>query len=206
MFAQGRLSDCRYPVPVTIRLQFLAMLLGAAISMCWPAPATAAEKGAVRVERATTAISGDDYLLDAQFSIRLSSGAREALENNVPLVFDLQIQLVKKHRLWWDAVIAESLQRRQLEYHALSRTYVVTELDTGKRTAFRSLEDALQATGSLRELVLTSLQELEDGGNYVIRLRGNLDIESLPTPVRLPAYVSSAWDMDSEWYAWPLSR
>ena len=40
----------------------------------------------------------------------------------------------------------------------------------------------------------------------VVRLRGSLDIESLPTPVRLLAYFSSAWDMDSEWHQWGLSR
>jgi len=39
-----------------------------------------------------------------------------------------------------------------------------------------------------------------------VRLRCSLDIESLPTPVRLLAYVSSAWDMDNEWYQWPLVR
>jgi hypothetical protein len=49
-------------------------------------------------------------------------------------------------------------------------------------------------------------QALESELNYEIRLRGSLDIESLPTPVRLIAYVSSAWDMMSKWYSWPLVR
>jgi hypothetical protein len=48
-------------------------------------------------------------------------------------------------------------------------------------------------------------QELRDGRRYTVRLRGRLDIESLPTPVRLLAYVSSAWDMDNEWYKWRLA-
>jgi hypothetical protein len=42
--------------------------------------------------------------------------------------------------------------------------------------------------------------------SYSVRLRGSLDIEALPTPVRLLAYISSAWDMDSEWYQWQLAR
>jgi hypothetical protein len=47
---------------------------------------------------------------------------------------------------------------------------------------------------------------IEDDADYKIRLRGSLDIESLPTPVRLIAYVSSAWDMSSEWHTWSLDR
>jgi hypothetical protein len=200
------MSGFRYPVPVTLHLQCLVLLFGTALGICCPPSIHAAEKGVVEVDRAVTRLSGDDYLLDAQLGISLSSGAREALENNVPLVFDLQIQLVKKHRFWWDAIAAEIRQSRQLEYHALSLSYVVTDRNTGSRSAYRRLEDALQATGGLRDVVLISREELKDAGVYEVRLRGSLDIESLPTPVRLPAYVSSAWDMDSEWYAWPLAR
>jgi hypothetical protein len=47
---------------------------------------------------------------------------------------------------------------------------------------------------------------MKDGQSYSVRLRGSLDIEALPTPVRLLAYVSSAWDMDTEWYKWQLTQ
>ena len=70
---------------------------------------------------------------------------------------------------------------------------------------YRRLEDALRAVGAIENLKLAD-QPLDPDLNYEIRLRGSLDIESLPTPVRLIAYVSSAWDMVSKWYSWPLVR
>ena len=68
------------------------------------------------------------------------------------------------------------------------------------------LDDALQAAGKIRDLHVIEKEQLDKDRLYKLRLRGSLDIESLPTPVRLFAYVSSEWDMRSEWYAWPLAR
>lgn len=169
-------------------------------------PALAEEGGFFRADDVVIELVDGEYLLDGSCSIGLAPGARDALENNVPLVFEVQIQLVRKHRWLWDTVENETRHARRLEFHALSRSYVVSERDTGRRASFRRLEDALRAAGNLRNVPLVTSQQLETDGDYEIRLRGSLDIESLPTPVRLLAYASSAWDMESEWYAWPLVR
>jgi hypothetical protein len=78
-------------------------------------------------------------------------------------------------------------------------------MNTGRQGNYSRLDDALQAAGTIEKLLLTD-RPLEAGRRYEIRLRGSLDIESLPTPVRLLAYVSADWDMKGEWYAWPLAR
>ena len=145
------------------------------------------------------------WYLDAQSDIRLSAGAREALENGIPLVFELRVQLVKTHSWLWDVVEYERTQLRQLQYHALSRSYLVKDLGSGRQGVYSSLEDALYAVGLIDSLLLTS-DTLDTNRDYIVRLRGSHDIESLPTPVRLLAYVSSAWDMNSQWFSWPLAR
>jgi len=183
----------------------LCAVLLVAIGLYVPQFSRADEAGEFRIEDAHAWNADGAYLLDAQFFIRLSSGAREALDNGVPLVFELQVQVVRKHNWWWDTVAVELKQSRQLQYHALSQSYLVKDLDAGTQGNYRRLQDALRAAGTIGNLFLKDLQ-MAAGQGYNIRLRGSLDIESLPTPVRLPAYVSSAWDMKSEWYAWPLVR
>jgi Domain of unknown function (DUF4390) len=64
----------------------------------------------------------------------------------------------------------------------------------------------LQAAGFVHDFPVLDYDRMQDGQSYSVRLRGSLDIEALPTPVRLLAYVSSAWDMDSEWYQWHLTQ
>jgi hypothetical protein len=205
MFTQARISSSIPASGKAEHIRHLCAVLLVAIGLYVPQISGAGEAGEFRTEEAHAWNADGAYLLDAQFSIELSSGAREALENGVPLVFELQAQVVRKHRWWWDVVAVELRQRRQLQHHALSQSYLVKDLDAGTQGNYQRREDALRAAGNIRNLFLTDLQ-MEAGKSYNIRLRGSLDIESLPTPVRLPAYVSSAWDMKSEWYAWPLVR
>ena len=186
-----------------IRCRVVVLLLTAIC--CVPSLVCAGHPGIVKLEDAHTwRIDGSDYL-DAQFSIELSSGAEEAVQNAVPLVFELQVQVVETHTWLWDSVVIEIIKRRSLQYHALSESYQVKDLNAGTQGNYRRLDDALQAAGKIRGLLLTD-RSLDRGPVYSIRLRGSLDIESLPTPVRLIAYISSDWDMVSKWYKWQLVR
>jgi len=147
----------------------------------------------------------DGEYLEAQFSIELSSGAEEAVRNAVPLLFELQVQVVEIHTWLWDSVDIEFTEQRQLQYHALSESYQVKDLNAGTQGNYSRLDDALRAAGKIKNMLLTE-QPLDRGPDYSIRLRGSLDVESLPTPVRLIAYISSDWNMVSKWYKWQLVR
>ena len=127
------------------------------------------------------------------------------MQNGVPLVFELQVQVVETHTWWWDSVEIEFIERRLLQYHALSQSYQVKNLNDGSQGNYSRLDDALRAAGVIENMLLTD-QALDKGPSYSLRIRGSLDVESLPTPVRLIAYVSSDWDMVSKWYKWPLVR
>jgi hypothetical protein len=205
MFAQARLTISFSISSVTglFRCRVVLLLLSA---ICYfPTQVCAGHPGTVKLEDAHTWRSdGKDYL-EAQFSIDLSSGAEEAVQSAIPLVFELQVQVVETHTWLWDSVEIEITERRSLQYHALSQSYQVKDLNAGTQGNYRRLDDALRAAGKIRNLLLTD-QSLDRGPKYSIRLRGSLDVESLPTPVRLLAYVSSDWSMVSKWYKWPLLR
>lgn len=204
MSDQDRLT-CHPHVPVAGRVPLLHVLLAALLAALLSTPLAANEAGEFLVEDAHAWASGDAHILDSRFAIHLSSGAQEALENGVPLTFELQIQLVKKHRWLWDTVEFEHIRVRVLHYHALTRSYQVMDANKGTQANYSRLDDALAAAGTIEGLTLSGVP-LDPDHTYVIRLRGSLDIESLPTPVRLLAYVSAGWDMNSEWYTWPLAR
>ena len=184
----------------------ITMLLAMA-SLLLPDHLTAADaSGYFKVTDISTDRGDDSYLLNATVDISLNSGPKEALENGIPLVFELQIQTLEKHVWMWDIVVSEFKQARQVQLHALSRTYLVKDLATGAQRSYLKLDDALRAAGFVHNFPVLDFNRIKDGQTYSVRLRGNLDIEALPTPVRLLAYVSSAWDMDSEWYQWQLVR
>jgi len=187
------------------QLLIMALLAAALLLIPFRLPAADAS-GSFRVTEISTRKGDESYLLNARMEINLNKGPKEALENGIPLVFELQIQTLEKHVWFWDIVVAEYKQVRQVQLHSLSRTYLVKDLGTGAQRSYIKLDDALQAAGSLRNFPVLDFDRMKDNQAYSVRLRGNLDIEALPTPVRLLAYVSSAWDMDSEWYQWQLNR
>ena len=127
------------------------------------------------------------------------------MKNGIPLVFELQVQVVETHTWWWDSVEIEFTERRLLQYHALSQSYQVINLNDETQGNYSRLDEALRVAGAIENLLLSD-HALDQGPNYSLRIRGSLDVESLPTPVRLIAYVSSGWDMVSKWYKWPLVR
>jgi len=187
----------RRPRPWLLLLVLCVTAAGAAL-------ADDKQRGSFRVTEIRTQELGGVYRLDARLEARFSSGALEALENGIPLVVELQVQVYGANPWLWDVIVSEQTQRRQIQYHALSRRYLVRNLDSGDQYSFHRREDALLEVGSLVGLPLLESGLLEAGKSYFVRLRGSLDIESLPTPVRLLAYVSPAWDMSSEWHALPL--
>jgi len=182
-----------------------ALLAVASLLLAFRLPA-ADEPGAFKVAEIEAEKGDESYLLNARMNINLNTGPKEALENGIPLVFEMQIQTLEKHTWYWDIVVGEYKQARQVQLHALSRTYLVKDLDTGATRSYLKLDDALQAAGFLHNFPVLDYERMKEGQSYSVRLRCNLDIEALPTPVRLLAYVSSAWDMDSEWYQWQLVR
>jgi hypothetical protein len=188
------------------RQSLMMALFFAALSLISFRLPAADESGSFRVSEISTEKGDESYLLNARMDINLNTGPKEALENGIPLVFELQIQTLEKHVWYWDIVVAEYKQVRQVQLHSLSRTYLVKDLATGAQRSYIRLDDALQAAGYLHNFPVLDFDRMKDNQTYSVRLRGNLDIEALPTPVRLLAYVSSAWDMDSEWYQWPLNR
>ena len=205
MFAEARLTGLLPNSAIASLVRRGAAVLLLSAICCLPALVCAGHPGIIQLEDAHTfRIDGNEYL-EAQFSIELSSGAEEAVQNAVPLLFELQVQLVETHTWLWDSVAIEFTERRSLQYHALSESYQVKDLSAGTQGNYRRLDDALRAAGKIKNMLLTD-EPLDRGSSYSIRLRGSLDVESLPTPVRLIAYISSDWSMVSKWYKWQLVR
>ena len=205
MFAQARLSSAFSVFTAARLLRHRVAVLLLSASCCFSAQVCAGHPGEFKLEDAHSwRAEGSDYL-NAQFSIDLSSGAEKAVQNGIPLVFELQVQVVETHTWWWDSVEIEFTERRLLQYHALSQSYQVINLNDETQGNYSRLDEALRVAGAIENLLLSD-HALDQGPNYSLRIRGSLDVESLPTPVRLIAYVSSGWDMVSKWYKWPLVR
>lgn len=145
------------------------------------------------------------YLLSAQIDYRLSETAQEALINGVQLTLEVRIQVEKVWRSFWEKRPLEERLRYQIRYHALTGLYRVVDLQSGEDKHFVTRDAALQALGELSKLSLVPRSALSPDVAYHVRLRADLDIESLPLPLRPLAYLGKGWKLTSGWTQWPLN-
>ena len=164
----------------------------------------AAHAAGFKIINASTQLQGGIYLLNAKIQYRLSEATRDALQNGVPLTVVLDME-VRRQRSWaWDETVYALAQRFRLEYHSLSKQYLVTNLNSGERRAFPELEDALQYMGQIKNFPFLDRGLLKKKQQYQGALRATLDFEALPTPLRLFAYLSDDWRLSSKWRVWQL--
>jgi hypothetical protein len=179
-------------------------LVLAALAVCSMKGAGAQENpGHFDVRLAEAQRHSDVYYLDARIDFDLSSDAREALRSGLAIVIRIEVEIIHPRRFWFDS--EQSLtQRYQLEFHALTERYLVSNLNTGDEETFQSLESALHFIGNVDDLPLIDATLLEPHRRYDVRVRAVLDTDQLPGPLRLLAFWRRDWSIASDWYRWRL--
>lgn len=187
--------------------RLLALLLSAlAVAGATTASAQDAieREGYFEVRSASTEMVDGVHTLDARLQLVLSSEALEALSSGVPLTIELQMQLIRDRRFWWDDDAAQLAVRFELEYRPLSQRYIVRNLNSGDQDSFATLYSALNNLGRIQRLPVIDDALLERGEDYRIRLRVMLQTQQYPAPLRLLFFWRSEWQLQSEWFEWRL--
>ncbi|MDD3449372.1 MAG: DUF4390 domain-containing protein [Gammaproteobacteria bacterium] len=178
--------------------------LTALLTLCLTLAATTALAAEFRVREVRSQLVDGVYRMDADLDLELEGEVRDALVNGVPLILGVEIEVVQQRPWLWDQTVASLEQRYQLRHHALSRRYLVKNLNTGVQTSHTHLEDALASVERIRGLPLLEQPLLMAGDEYRGRVRVRLHTEALPSPLRPMAYLSRDWRLKSEWVEWPL--
>lgn len=163
------------------------------------------------IRNAHTELVDGVYLLDADIRFVFSDESLEAIENGIPVTIVLDMEVMRERglvwdNLWWDEQIAHVEAMFRIETRPLSKTYLVRNLNSGETQVFSSFDDLVVGLGRIRRFPLLDGHLLAGDGKYYLRLRALLDIESLPSPMRPWAYLSSLWRLESDWYEWPIQR
>jgi hypothetical protein len=175
-----------------------------ALALFTVAGPAAAEPPQFTVHNARTELVDQVYRLEASLSYQFSAEALKALNSGVPLILVLDIEVYRPRRYIWDDVVATLAQRYQIQYHALSDKYLLRNLNSGAQFSYPSLDAALAALSDTGEIPIIDAHLLEKGVRYMVRVRSRLDLDALPVPLRLRAYISSEWWLSSGWYSWDL--
>lgn len=136
-----------------------------------------------------------------QLNLSLSEDVQEAINHGVSLTF---IAEFAQHQKWlfltWQDVQKE--HRFVVTHHALSNRYMVQRNTQSKPYLFRSLG------GAMDFITMQSLSLLDrySDTQHSYSLRVSLSKYELPGPMRLNAFISSDWNLDTGWISWQSNQ
>ena len=106
-------------------------------------------EGFFDVRSASTSLNDGVYKLDARLQLFMSEEARDALGSGVPLIIELNIEIIRIRRFLPDARDAELIIQYELQYRPLSQRYIVQRLNSLEQESFSTLYSALNHLGRI---------------------------------------------------------
>jgi len=179
-----------------------SMLLAASVS----AQQLPERQGFFDIRSAATMLNEGVHELEARLQLILSDEALDALNSGVPLMIELDIEVIRVRGLWIDSLDANLTFTYELEFRPLSQRYIVRNLNSGDQDSFSTLYSALNNLGRIQGLPIIDDAVLESDSRYRLRLRARLSTRQYPAALRLLFFWRSQWQLESEWYEWSLER
>ena len=160
----------------------------------------------VGVKNAEITLQGDSYTLSADINYQLSARAKEALQNGVPLYWDIHIKTLQHRDYLWDSTLTNTSLRYRIQYHALLNMYRVRNEGSHDVYNFSTLPAALDSMSTIRDFRVMDKALYVPGKRYSVGLKVTLDRDALPLPLRPVAYANPQWYLSSDWTLWPLTK
>jgi hypothetical protein len=164
--------------------------------------AAQAQAGSIDIRETRVWLQDDAYLLDADLRYNPDEVVMEAMANGIPVVFRVSLA-VEPDRLF-SRRLADKAIDYSVRYRPLAAFYEVSSPEGGSRT-FVSRSALFSYLGEVRGVRLVGLGELDPEVRYNYLVKAELDIDSLPLPMRPMAWLSSVWKLSSGWREWPLT-
>ena len=161
-----------------------------------------AQASEVNIEFATSSLVENRYLVDAYIEYDFDDEVITALTHGIPLRIDTHFKIKRERKWLWNPITRAETLSFQLQRHALSDHYLLTNLNSEEKEQFQYLDEALRTLGSINSHFLFDLETIDSQASYLGYLKSELNIEALPPPLRPIAYFSRHWQADSEWYEW----
>jgi len=185
---------------------FAAAVLALCLASGAPLARADALDGVLEVQSAFVNLNDGVYQLHARVKYPANDEIAMALQDGVSLSYDLDVEIARARRFWFDAGITAVTLRRQLTYHAVSERYVVRDPRSGAQSSFATLEEALEFIGTVDGWPILVASQVPNEGDYRVNVRASVRRGKLTDALRAILFWNDGWQRASEWYSWSLPR
>jgi len=178
------------------------LMLAAQCGVAWAAESD----DRLAVQTAYVNVRGGVFELNARAVYPLNDDIRTALADGVTINIEMQTQVHRRRRLWFDSTLVDVTLRRELSWHAVSERYVLREPGSGEQQVFTTLDVALVAAGEVENWPVVVEPQLDPDSTYTISVRAGVRRGRMSDALRTLIFWSDSWNRSSEWYTWTLPR
>lgn len=163
---------------------------------------------ATEIKQVEVYLQDKQYELSADIDYQLTARAKEALNNGVPLFWNVHIKLWQQRDYWWNKRLLDFKIRYRLQYHALLNMYrvLISQGDIEQTYNFSTLSAALDLMANIKHIELLTAEQLFNDAQYFVELKAEFDTDALPLPLRPIAYTNPQWYLSSPWTLCPLKK
>ncbi len=142
--------------------------------------------------------------VNSQILFTLPKDMLKALRHEIPLTFNIELQLLEKHNFWGISYTRTRQSIRyqtQLSYNTYDKTYVISNTRNTEHQSFKNLHNALRTFGTVQNFTLANLANLHSSTDYVIAFKVSFNRWALPTPLLIEAFTHPRWHLSSNWHS-----
>ncbi len=183
-----------------------AALLALWLAVLAPAARADALDGVLEVQSAFVNLADGVFQLHARVKYPANDETVMALRDGVSLSYDLDVEISRSRRWWFDAGLTTVTLRRELTFHAVSERYVVRDARSGAQSSFATLEEALESLGTVDGWPILVASQVPRDAECRVSVRASVRRGKLTDALRVILFWNDGWQRASEWYSWSLPR
>jgi len=156
------------------------------------------------IARADFRLDKSLLLLDLVVDSHLPEYIALAIEQgfSVPIMFEVEIRARKRY--WLDERVVSLKQQYQLHYQPMLNSYVVFDVNNSERRYFDTRQMAVRFIEVVYNYPMLDINNLAPNREYYARVRYGIDSDVLPLPLQSSSPWANDWDLQSDWYEWPV--
>ncbi len=178
----------------------LAIVLGAGVARA------DALDGTLEVQSAFVNLNEGVFQLHARVKYPANDETLVALREGVSLSYDVDVEIARARRFWFDASVTAVTLHRELTYHAVSERFLVRDPRSGLQSSFATLQEALDSVGTVDGWPILVASQAPNQADYRVAVRASVRRGRLPDALRVILFWNDGWQRESEWYSWSLPR
>ena len=149
----------------------------------------------IKIENVILEEKKNHFELNGDVSVALENPLTEALRKGVTLEFISEFNIYSKKSFFIEKVYYRKVRIASLTYHGITRRFNV--IVNKKKLFFESLTEALAACLSIKNWILLPKEFDLNGRKMKVKL--NLNIDSLPKALSIVAFTDPLWRVSTNW-------